>query len=144
MVLFMQKPISIILIFIFSFCLFATGAFGYAECESKCCCKLAMMEPEQASHTLDASKKTSFQRVPDCCSGSTATSCEYTGGTAESLPETVLATTGAAVPDLSKIALTSILHPIKAAQPKFYAWGPDPWLNATTLPIYLQHLIFLC
>ena len=54
----MQKPVSIILIFIFSFCLFATGAFGYSDCESNCCCKSAMSKPEQASHAVDASKKT--------------------------------------------------------------------------------------
>lgn len=139
----MQKPISIILIFIFSFCLYATGAFGYADCESKCCCKLAIKGPEQASQPLNASKKRSLQMVPDCCSSSTATSCEFTGGTAERLPETVSATLRAEVPDFSDIALTAIHHPIKGAQPKFYAWGPDPWLKTTIPPIYLQHCTFL-
>jgi len=140
----MQKPIAIILIFIFSLCLFATGAFGYADCESKCCCKSGMTEPAQASHTLDASKQTSLQMVPGCCSGSTATACEFTGGTAERLPETVSATLRAGGHDFSDIALTAIHHYLKGAQAEFYAGGPDFWLKTTTLPIYLQHLTLLC
>ena len=140
----MQKPISIILIFIFSFCLYATGAFGYADCESKCCCKSAMMEPEQASHTLDVSKKTSLTMAPDCCSGSTATSCEFTRETAESLPETFQATVRSGVPNFSGIGLTSINLLIESAQPKIYVRGPDPRLKTKPLPIYLQILTFLC
>lgn len=140
----MQKPISIILIFIFSFCLYATSAFGYADCDSKCCCKLAMMGSEQASHTLDASQKASLQIAPNFCSGSTATSCEFAGATAESLPETVSATLRVEVPDLSDIALTAIHHSIKGAQPKFCAQGPDPWLKTKNPPIFLQHLTLLC
>ena len=140
----MQKPISIILIFIFSFCLYATGAFGYADCESKCCCKSAMMAPEQASHTLDVSKKTSLTMAPDCCSGSTATSCEFTRETAESLPETFPATVRSEVPNFSGIGLTSINFHIEGAQPKIYDRGPDPWLKTKPLPIYLQIHTFLC
>jgi hypothetical protein len=138
----MQKPISIILIFIF--CLYATGAFGYADCESKCCCKSAMMEPEQASHTLDVSKKTSLTMAPDCCSGSTATSCEFTRETAESLPETFPATVRSGVPNFSGIGLTSINLLIESAQPKIYVRKPDPRLKTKPLPIYLQILTFLC
>ena len=144
MILFMQKPISIISIFIFSFCLFATGAFGYAGCESKCCCKFAMMGPEQTSQPLDASKKTSLTKAPDCCSGSTATTCEFTGGTAERIPETVSATLRTEVQEFSDIAQTAIHHSIKGSQPKLHVWGPDPWFITTTLPIYLQHLTFQC
>lgn len=143
MILFMQKPISIILIFIFNFCLFATGGFGYADCESKCCCKSAMMAPEQASHTLDASKKTSLQMAPGCCSGSTATSCEFTWGTAESLPETFPATIRSEVQNFSGTGPTSINLLIEGPQLKIYARGPDPWLKAKPLPIYLQILTFL-
>jgi hypothetical protein len=140
----MQKPISITLVFIFSFCSFATGAFGYGGCESKCCCKFAMMWPEQASHPLDASKNTSLTKAPDCCSGASVTSCEFTGGTADTLPESVSVIVRTEVPDFSDIARTAIADPIKGAQPKVYAWGPDPWLKTTTLLIYLQHLTFLC
>lgn len=140
----MQKPISIILIFIFSFCVIATGAFGYADCESKCCCKPAMMEPTKASPALDAYKKTSLTMAPDCCSGSTATSCEFTRETAESLPETFPATVRSEVPDLSGTGLTSINLLIESARPKIYARGPDPWLKTKPLPIYLQIHTFLC
>jgi hypothetical protein len=140
----MQKPISITLIVIFSFCLFATGAFGYADCESKCCCKPAMMEPAQALHILDASKQTSLQMTPACCSGSTATACEFTGATAERLPETVSATQRAGGHEFSDIALTAIHHHLKGTPAKFYAGRPDAWLKTATLPIYLQHLTLLC
>ena len=140
----MQKPISIILIFIFSFCVYATGAFGYADCESKCCCKSALMAPERASQTLDVSKKTSLTMVPGCCSGSTATSCEFSRETAESLPESFPATVRSEVPNFSGIALTSINFLIEGAQPKIYAKGPDPWLKTKPLPIYLQTHTFLC
>ena len=140
----MQKPISIILIFIFSFCLYATGAFGYADCESKCCCKSAMMAPEQAPHTLDVSKKTSLTMAPGCCSGSTATSCEFTRETAKSLPETFPATVRSEVPNFSGIGLTPINLLIESAQPKIYARGPDPRLKTKPVPIYLQIHTFLC
>ena len=140
----MQKPISIILILIFSFCLYATGAFGYADCESKCCCKSAMMAPEKASQTLDVSKKTSLTMAPGCCSGSTATSCEFTRETAESLPETFQATVRSGVPNFSGIGLTSINLLIESAQPKIYVRGPDPRLKTKPLPIYLQIHTFLC
>jgi hypothetical protein len=103
-----------------------------------------MMEPEKASHTLDASKQTSLQMAPGCCSASTATACELTGATAERLPETVSATLRAGVHDFSDIALTAIHHHLKGTQAKFYAGGPDAWLETTTLPIYLQHLTLLC
>ena len=140
----MRKPISIILIFIFSFCLYATGAFGYADCESKCCCKSAMTEPEQASHTLGASKKTSLTMAPGCCSGSTATSCEFTRETAESLPETFPCTVRSEVPNFSGIGLTSINLLIESALPKIYHRGPDLRFKTKPLPIYLQILTFLC
>jgi hypothetical protein len=143
-ILFMQKSISIILIFIFSFCLYATGAFGYADCESKCCCKSAMMAPGQPPHTLDVSKKTSLTMAPGCCSGSTATSCEFSRETAESLPETFPATVRSEVPNFSGIELISINFHIESAQPKIYDWGPDPWLKTKPLPVYLQIHTFLC
>ena len=140
----MRKPVSIILIFIFSFCLFSTGAFGYTDCESNCCCKSAMSKPEQASHAVDTSKKTSPQMTLGCCSGSTATSCEFTRGTADSLPKTFPATVRSEVLDFSGIGLTSINFLIETALPKIYVRGPDPRLKAKPLPIYLQINTFLC
>jgi hypothetical protein len=139
----MPKPISIILIFIFNFCLFATGASGDADCESKCCCKSAMMAPEQALHTLDASKKTSIQMAPGCCSGSTATACEFSRGTAESLSETFPATVRSEGQNFSGAGPTSINLRIEGPQLKIYARGPDPRLKTKRLPTYLQILTFL-
>ena len=139
----MQKPFSIILIFIFSFCLFATGAFGYADCESKCCCQSTMRGAAQA-HTPDASKNKSLQMTPNCCSGSTATACEFTGGAAESLPETFPATVRSELPDFSDTGLASINLLIENTPPKIYVRGSDPWLKTKPLPIYLQTHTFLC
>ena len=140
----MRKPISIILIFVFSFGLFAANAFGYVDCESKCCCKSAVMGSGRASPTLDVSKKTSLTKTPDCCSGSMATSCEFTRETAASLPETFPATVRSEIPDFSGTGLSSINLLLESAQPKIYAQGPDPWLKTKPLPIYLRIHTFLC
>ena len=140
----MQKPIAIILSFIFSFCLFSSGAFGYADCESQCCCKSAMMGSDQASHTMHASKNTSLTKPPDCCSGPMATACEFSRGTAARLPETFTATIRAEATDFSSTGLTPTNLLIENAQPQIYTRGPDPWLKTKPLPIYLQIHSFLC
>ena len=140
----MQKLIAIILTFIFNFCLFATGAFGYADCASNCCCKPAMSLPEKASHTLDVSKITSLMMAPGCCSGSTITACEFTGGPAASLSEAFPATVRSEAPDLSGLGLTATNLHTETGLPKIYARGPDLWHNSISLPIYLQNLTFLC
>ena len=147
MIRFMQKTTSTILIFIFSLSLFTGAAFGLADCKSKCCCQMAKMKHNQVSpakHAAQGFKERTFLTASDCCSGAMNTPCEFTEGTAQSLPETVPANIRAEVRDLSDIVLTAIIHPIKGPQPKFYARGPDPWLKTKSLPIYLQHHIFLC
>ena len=138
----MQKTLSIILIFVFSLCLFANGA--YADCESKCCCKSAMTGAEQASHAPDASKNTFLQMAPTCCSGLTATACELTGGTAENLPKTFPASVRSELTGFSDTGLAAINLFIENSQSKIYARGSDPWLKTKPLPIYLQTHTFLC
>lgn len=144
LILFMQKRISIILIVIFSVGLIASGALGYADCESKCCCQTVKMAHGQVSHPMSAAEKTSFLKVAGCCSGSTATPCELARGSTGRLPETCPVTVRSEAPELSGIGLTSTSLLIESAQPKTYARGPDPWLKTKPLPIYLQNLTFLC
>ena len=140
----MQKRISIILIVIFSVGLIASGALGYADCESKCCCQNVKMAHGQVAHPPGAAEKTSFLKAAGCCSGSMASACKLARESAESLPETCPATVRSEAPELSGTGLTSISLLIESAQPKIYARGPDPWLKTKPLPIYLQNLTFLC
>jgi len=103
-----------------------------------------MTGPEQAAHTPDNSKKMSLQLAPNCCSGSTATACGFTGGAAQSLPEIFPVTVRSELPDFSDTGPASINLLIENSQPKTYAWGSDPWLKTKPLPIYLQIHTFLC
>jgi hypothetical protein len=140
----MQKRISIILILILSISLIASGALGYVDCESKCCCQTIKTAHGQVSHPMGAAEKTSFLKAAGCCSGSMAAPCKLARGSAESLPEKYLATIRSEAPEFTGIGLASISLLIESKQPKIYARGPDPWLKTKPLPIYLQNLTFLC
>jgi hypothetical protein len=144
LILFMQKRISIILILIFSFSLAASGALGYADCKSKCCCQTLKMAHGQISNPMGVAEKTSFLKAAGCCSGSMAAQCKFAEGSAESLPETCPITVRSEAPEHYVIGLTSINLFIERAQPKNSARGPDPWLKTKPLPLYLQKLTFLC
>ena len=140
----MQKRISIILILIFSLSLIASGALGYVDCESRCCCQTVKMAHGQVSHPMGGAEKTSFLKAAGCCSGSMATPCKIARGSAEWLPDTCPATVRSEAPESSGIGPISIGLLIHSAQPKIYFRGPDPWLKTKPLPIYLQNLTFLC
>ena len=139
----MQKRISIILILIFSVSLIASGALGYADCESKCCCVAVKKGHGQVSHPMGADEKRSFLKAANCCSGSMATPCQFTSGAVKSLPETMPATFRSEVQNFSGTGLVLINLPIEISQSKIYVRGPDPWLKTKPLPIYLQNLTFL-
>ena len=140
----MQKRISTILFLIFSVSLIASGALGYVDCESKCCCQTVKMAHGQVPHPLGAVAKTASLKAADCCSGSTVAPCKLARGSAKSRPEKCLATIRCGAPELTGIGPTPVSLILESTQPKTYARGPDPWLKTKLLPIYLQNLTFLC
>ena len=140
----MQKQISLILIVIFSLSLTVSGALGFADCESRCCCQTVKMAHRQLAHPMGAAEKSSFLTATGCCSGSTVAPCQFAEGSADRLPETCPITVRSEAQELYSIGLTSINLLIESPQPKICARGPDPWLKTKPLPIYLQDLTFLC
>ena len=140
----MQRRISIILILIFSTSLIASSALGFDDCGARCCCQTGRMGHAQVTHAMGAAAKVSFLKAAGCCSGSAATPCNFSNGSAQNLPEPSQILGCCQLPDVSGIGLTTLNIHIEDTQPKLYARGPDPWLKTKPLPIFLQNLAFLC